>query len=425
MTVYSIDYWKKNPLTKRKILVTKFRAQVKHNGKTYSKLFDEKWEAEAWVQEKQKEVSGLGPIQDLLAQTQKATMADLLREHFKQRLAHQSPNSYKTNQNRSLRAIPQVRIPYSLIMKRIDKYKFTSEFMKTFAKEFNLESETSDYIKNGIPFGEFYVESVDIQLISAYIQSRKVKPNTLLRELSTISGAFTHAYKYFKEFEDGIDNPVRRLPRGEKPKPDNSRKTVINEEQTLKISEYLRMKANQEPYYCFIQCIYSGCRRVECLTMEWQNIKWDEQTVFIPKTKNGKPRDVPLEPTFFEYLKANQKTNGKVFNLTFFNMRAYWVEATKQLGYYDNERERLYFHDTRRTAITNNLRLAEGNNFQLAKVFGVKATEIEKQKTAISQDISAIIRKLQNGEKLTPKEVSLLVGHGSTDVTNDTYNADR
>jgi integrase len=424
MTVYSIDYMKKNPATKRQVKVTKYRGQLKFGGKTYSKLFDYESAAESWVKAKYEELSGLAGIGKWIDEIKQITMADLLKEHFKQRLAAQSPSSYKTNQNRCLRAIPAVRIPYQLISKRIDKYKFTNEFAELFFKEFYNTTPTN-YVKEGIPFGEFTVESVDMQLISAYIQSRKVKPNTLLRELSTISGAFTHAYKYFKEFEDGIDNPVKRLPRGEKPKPDNNRKTVINEEQTLKIAEYLGLKANQEPYYCFIQCIYSGCRRVEALSMLWENINWKEQTFLVPKTKNGKPRDIPIEPNFFEYLQQNKKANGKVFRLTFYNMRAYWVEATKHLGYYDNERERLYFHDTRRTAITNNLRQAEGNSFKLAKVFGLKTTELEKQKRAMDQDISAIIRKLQNREALTPKEISLLAGHGSTDVTNDTYNADR
>ena len=423
MSVYTVEYSRKNPETKRNITVVKYRAQVKHNGKAHTKLFDTELEAKNWEAQKEKELSGMATVENLIAEANKITMRMLLAEHFKQHLSKQSPNSYKTNHNRSLRAIPEFKIPYELIHKRINKYKYSKTIVQAIIEQ--TRNDSFDYMKDGIPFGDFFVETVDMQLIIAYMKARKVKANTLLRELSTISGAFTHAYKYFTEFEDGLENPVKKLPRNEKPKPDNSRRTIINEEQTLKIAEYLQMKANQEPYYCFIQCIYSGCRRVECLSMEWENIDWKNKTVLIPKTKNGKPRDIPIEPSFLEYLNERRKEKGKVFKLTYFNMRAYWVEATKQLGYYDNERERLYFHDTRRTAITNNLRQAEGNNFKLAKVFGLKTTEIEKQKVAIDQDLSGIIRKLQNGEKLTPKEISLLAGHSSTNVTNDTYNADR
>jgi integrase len=423
MSVYKVEYSRKNPETKRNITVIKHRAQVKHNGKVHTKLFDTEYDAKLWETEKEKELSGMAGVEKLINESNKVTLRMLLAEHFKRHLSSQSPNSFKTNQNRSLKAIPEFKIPYELIHNRINKYKYSKTIEKAIIEQ--TLNESFDYMKNGIPFGDFFVETVDMQLIIAYIKARKVKPNTLLRELSTISGAFTHAFKYFPEFEDGIENPVKKLPRNEKPKPDNSRRTVINEEQTLKIAEYLHMKANQEPYYCFIQCIYSGCRRVECLSMEWQNIDWKNKTVLIPKTKNGKSRDIPIEPSFLEHLKEQKKDIGKVFKLTYFNMRAYWVETTKHLGYYDNARERIFFHDTRRTSITNNLRQAEGNNFQLAKVFGLKTTAIEQQKTAMDQDLSGIIRKLQNGEKLTPKEISLLAGHSNTNVTNDTYNADR
>jgi uncharacterized coiled-coil DUF342 family protein len=61
----------------------------------------------------------------------------------------------------------------------------------------------------------------------------------------------------------------------------------------------------------------------------------------------------------------------------------------------------------------------------LAKVFGVKPSEIEKAKKKVSEDIQDIIKKLQNGEPLTVKEISVLSGHGTTDITHETYNADR
>lgn len=161
MTVYSIDYMKKNPATKRQVKVTKYRGQLKFGGKTYSKLFDYESAAESWVKAKYEELSGLAGIGKWIDEIKQITMADLLKEHFKQRLAAQSPSSYKTNQNRCLRAIPAVRIPYQLISKRIDKYKFTNEFAELFFKEFYNTTPTN-YVKEGIPFGEFTVESVDM-----------------------------------------------------------------------------------------------------------------------------------------------------------------------------------------------------------------------------------------------------------------------
>jgi integrase len=161
--------------------------------------------------------------------------------------------------------------------------------------------------------------------------------------------------------------------------------------------------------------------------MEWENIDWKKQLVHLTEkqTKNGRAREVPLHDEFFNYLKEHRKASGKIFKLTYYNMRAYWVDALKQNDLYDNPRTRPIWNDTRRTAITTNLRRSEGNTFQLAKVFGVKPSEIEKEQKKIGSDIQDIIKKLQNGEPLTPKEISLLSGHQNSDITHQTYNADR
>lgn len=106
MSVYTVEYSRKNPETKRNITVVKYRAQVKHNGKAHTKLFDTEREAKDWEAQKEKELSGMATVENLIAEANKITMRMLLAEHFKQHLSKQSPNSYKTNQNRSLRAIP-------------------------------------------------------------------------------------------------------------------------------------------------------------------------------------------------------------------------------------------------------------------------------------------------------------------------------
>lgn len=127
MSVYTVEYSRKNPETKRNITVVKYRAQVKHNGKAHTKLFDTEREAKDWEAQKEKELSGMATVESMIAEANKITMRMLLAEHFKQHLSKQSPNSYKTNQNRSLRAIPEFKIPYELIHKRISPQAFIVE----------------------------------------------------------------------------------------------------------------------------------------------------------------------------------------------------------------------------------------------------------------------------------------------------------
>ncbi|WP_082439528.1 site-specific integrase [Massilia sp. WG5] len=421
---YRIEYTRTNPRTKREQTVVKFRGQLRYNGKTYSKLFETESLALDWEEQKSKELSGVSAITALIEETNQVDMRQLLQAHYSKKLSKQSETSRKSNENRCLKQIPSVKIPYKAIQHRINNYKYSKTIVKAM-----LDCEF-DYVNDGIRFGDFFASTVDFYIIKAYIEVRKdhgIANNTLLRELTTISGAFTNAYDYFKQFENGIQNPVKLLPKGIKPKPQNDRKTVLSDDDIGKIAQFLSLKTNLEPYWCFIQCIYSGVRRVECLRMEWENIDWKKQLVHLTEkqTKNGRAREVPLHDEFFNYLKEHRKASGKIFKLTYYNMRAYWVDALKQNDLYDNPRTRPIWNDTRRTAITTNLRRSEGNTFQLAKVFGVKPSEIEKEQKKIGSDIQDIIKKLQNGEPLTPKEISLLSGHQNSDITHQTYNADR
>jgi integrase len=422
---YRMEYTRKNPKTKREQTVIKWRGQVRDGKKTHTKLFDEESQALDWEVAKGKELSGLADIEIAIDEANEVDMRQLLQAHFKKRLSKQSATSLKANENRSLKQIPSVKIPYVAIQHRINNYKYSKSIVNA------MLNREYDYHNDGIEFGDFFVSTVDFYLISKYIEVRKeqgIANNTLLRELTIISGAFTNAYDYYKQFENGIANPVRQLPRGIKPKPENDRKVILSNDDISKIAEFLSIKTNLEPYYCFVQCVFSGVRRVECLRMEWQNIDWDKQLVVLTKeqTKNGKARDIPLQDEFFDYLKTNKKNSGAIFKLTFSNFRAYFVDALKQSGLYDKPQgQRITQMDIRRTAITTNIRRSEGNLFQLAKVFGVKPSEIEKAKKKVSEDIQDIIKKLQNGEPLTVKEISVLSGHGTTDITHETYNADR
>ncbi|WP_197347448.1 hypothetical protein, partial [Ralstonia pseudosolanacearum] len=76
--------------------------------------------------------------------------------------------------------------------------------------------------KDHVEFGNFKIDTVDFWLLIAYMDSRRksgIKDNTILREISTISSAFEKVYKLYPEqFPNSIMNPVKMLPKGEKPK---------------------------------------------------------------------------------------------------------------------------------------------------------------------------------------------------------------
>ena len=61
-------------------------------------------------------------------------------------------------------------------------------------------------------------------------------------------------------------------------------------------------------------------RRVEILSLTWENVHLDKRYVHLPDTKNGDSRDVPLSPQAMELLRElprNIREDQVVFPLHF------------------------------------------------------------------------------------------------------------
>lgn len=426
MSVYPVKYKVLNKDTGRKVSVTRWRAQIRKNGENLSKLFEEEEAARSWEKsELDRLAMGVPPalITDLKYQLEMPDMQGLLKTYYtKHAVNHLSESSLKTTKNRCLSAIPKVPIYFADLGKRLEKYRYDNVWLQHMIKG------TLD--KNYIDFGSFKIDTVDSWLLIHYMNSRRktgIKDNTILREISTISSAFEAVYKlYPDQFPDGLANPVRLLPRAEKPKAYLGRKRVLSDEEAVLIAEWLSMKTNQEPYFLFITCLESGARKSEVLGARWENLNLTSWSLYLPKTKNGKPRDImlPEDEEFRSWLKEKRLAKGMIFKLTADNFRQYWVDALKALGMYDDAEDRLHFHDTRRTALTKLIKQKRLNNWQLAKEIGASPATIEAEVAKMPNRLEPIFAKLRNGQSLNEEEIMLLAGHSSSAITN-VYFGDR
>ncbi len=137
----------------------------------------------------------------------------------------------------------------------------------------------------------------------------------------------------------------------------------------------------------FLLALETAMRQGEILSLEWESIDLDEQTAYLPTTKNGESRTVPLSRKAVSIL-AEMKgeceiPSGKVFKLTPDALKKAWTRATKRarLTYEqecsaagvkpDNRLKDLRFHDLRHEATS---RLADKlpNLVELASVTGHK-----------------------------------------------------
>ena len=217
MSVYPFKYKVLNRETGRKVSVTRWRVQIRKGGENLNKVFDDEALARSWEEQELHRINTGVPqnlIFDMKYQLEMPDMTRLLKDYFEQFMSKHSPTSFKTNQNRCLRAIPAIPISFKSMGPKIDNYRYKNTVVDAMMGR--------SYQKDFIEFGQFKIDTVDFWLLMAYMDARRqtgIKNNTILREISTISSAFEKVYKLYPEkFPNGLMNPVKMLPRGEKPK---------------------------------------------------------------------------------------------------------------------------------------------------------------------------------------------------------------
>jgi integrase len=112
-------------------------------------------------------------------------------------------------------------------------------------------------------------------------------------------------------------------------------------------------------YECFVQFqLMTGARRGESLSLLWANVDLDAQTAFLPETKNGRPRKLPLRSDLVELLRQLPRTGEYVFEFTNDALRKAWKRMCEHAGL-TGEFD-ILVHDLRHEAIS---RVAEiGSN---------------------------------------------------------------
>ncbi len=155
-------------------------------------------------------------------------------------------------------------------------------------------------------FGTSNLLSISPKTIARYKVVRKmkgVKPATINRELAMIPKAFSLAVK---EWEWLKENPASKIP---KEKVNNER------DKWLKVDEERRLLANSPEWLkeIIVFALNTGLRQDELLSLEWSRVDLERRTILLVKTKNGKPRTIPLNQNALEVLK--QKSEEKVRSL--------------------------------------------------------------------------------------------------------------
>jgi len=210
------------------------------------------------------------------------------------------------------------------------------------------------------PLAELNLTELTPNKIANYRDERlkEVKPNTVIRELAYISSMINHARR---EWGLRIINPVAQI---KKPSQPQGRKRVLNDaELSLMLQELEKINPFLKPLCEF--ALETAMRRGELMSLLWVNVNFEKSVAFLPLTKNGESRYVPLSMRAIKILKLLPRDiEGRVFPLNKGSVSVLFLRAARRAKVED-----IHFHDLRHMALTR-LSSRFTNILELAAISG-------------------------------------------------------
>lgn len=235
------------------------------------------------------------------------------------------------------------------------------------------------------PIAEIKIAALSSTHLAKFRDDRlkEVAGATVNKELNLIAHALETARR-----EWGIhipENPVRlvRRPQGAKPR---DRRLVGDEEHRLLTA----CEDARNPYLLPIVrlAIETAMRQGEIVGLDWKHVDLKKQTAYLPETKNGESRGVPLSSLAAATLKAlPSAVNGQLFpGVTAEAVKRAFIRACQRAGIED-----FHFHDLRHEA-TSRLFEKGLNPLEVASITGHKTLQMLKRYTHLRAE--DLVKKL-------------------------------
>ena len=196
-------------------------------------------------------------------------------------------------------------------------------------------------------------------------------PASVIHELAYFSAIINHARR---EWGISIVNPI---PLVKKPPATQGRNRILSEDELSRLYAALTPRVKNANHWMLPLvkfALETAMRRGEILGLRWEYVDLQKRIAFIPLTKNGESRTVPLSSGAIELLRGLPiDLKGRVFPLT-----GRQVSAAMERARVKAKLDDWHFHDLRHMAIT---RLAEKlpNLIELSAVSGHKSLAMLKR----------------------------------------------
>lgn len=188
------------------------------------------------------------------------------------------------------------------------------------------------------------LDAIRPQHVAAYRDKRlkQVGPAAVRRELALLRHVFEVARRDWGYQMAG--NPVKDIRMPRLPEHRTRRPTAEELDHLLTLA---RASSNPLLESVIILAVETGMRRGELLAAMWDDLNLKDGTLFLPTTKNGHSRLVPLSPAALSVFKKLPRTGDRIIPLTGNAVRLAWARLTQKAKV-----ENLHFHDLRHEAIS-------------------------------------------------------------------------
>ena len=212
---------------------------------------------------------------------------------------------------------------------------------------------------------------------------KDVGAGAVIRDLSLLSSVINHARR---EWGVTVNNPCLLV---KKPPTPLGRTRVLSndEEQRLLRAVAPVGRRNPEMLPLVQLALQTAMRRGELLALRWEHVDLEGQTAYLPTSKNGHPRLVPLSSAAVGVLASlTNGLDGKVFSIAAQTVAAAFMRATVRASI-----NGFRFHDLRHTATS---RMADKlpNVIELAAVTGHRSLQMLKR--YYHPNVQALAKKL-------------------------------
>ena len=148
--------------------------------------------------------------------------------------------------------------------------------------------------------------------------------------------------------EWGLMLPTNPVDKVKIPPSSPARKRRLEQGEFSRLEEASGETRNPHIWPIIIFAIETGMRRSEILALTWGNIDLERRVAFLPLTKNGSSREVPLSDNAIEVLRQQQsKTEHQPFPINANAFRLAWDRLRNRAGLVD-----FRFHDLRHEALS-------------------------------------------------------------------------